>query len=195
MFIGVDLAWSANNKSGVAVYDGESIVHTAWLKNLSEIITVIEKYQPCVIAIDAPLNIPNKTGNRYAEKELNKIFQSSHAGAYPANRTLLGKYNNGIPRGEELRFLVSHYECIEVYPHAASIRYFGLARIIKYKRDPTQLPVYEELLATKVSFNLITKRNKEREDILDAIMCALVAKSYIEGNTQTFGDEIVVPLS
>lgn len=195
MWVGIDLAWSPRNKSGVAVYDGKKILHTAWVKDLQEIIWIVMMYRPGVVAIDAPLHVHNETGNRKAEQELNKVFRKFDAGAHPANRTLLGKYNNGLPRGEELEKCLNCFTCIEVYPHAASIRYFNLPKIIKYKRDKTQLPKYEALLKTKVDFNLETTSHKEREDILDAIMCALVAKSYADKQTETYGGEIVVPIS
>ena len=104
---------------------------------------------PCLIAIDAPLSVPNLTGSRPAEAELAAVFARFQAGAHPANRTLLGRYNGGVLRGEWLRVALAergvvddpHHladpqarAMLEVYPHAAMVALFGLKRTLKYKQ-------------------------------------------------------------
>jgi predicted RNase H-like nuclease len=101
-----------------------------------------------VIAVDAPLVVPNDTGNRPCEVELAKVFRKYHAGAHPANRTLLSHYNKGNVRGE---LLVEQLEAIgirhamaiqprqptrqvfEAYPHPAMVMLFDLQKTLKYK--------------------------------------------------------------
>jgi predicted RNase H-like nuclease len=101
------------------------------------------------VAIDAPLHVPNITGKRLGDALISKVFGRYGAGAHPANRTLLSKYNGGILRGEQLiaqlaalnilhtPYLVAQQAvrcAFEVYPHAAMISLFKLPRALRYKR-------------------------------------------------------------
>ena len=42
------------------------------------------------VAIDAPLVVPNATGQRPVDRLVTRQYGRFHAGAYPANRRLLG---------------------------------------------------------------------------------------------------------
>jgi predicted RNase H-like nuclease len=104
---------------------------------------------PLLIAIDAPLHVPNVTGKRLGDALISKVFGKYGAGAHPANRTLLSKYNGGVLRGERLiaqlaalnvqhtPYLIAQgaVRCaFEVYPHAAMIGLFKLPHALRYKR-------------------------------------------------------------
>lgn len=120
-----------------------------------EIADYIGKVAPqsgAVVAIDAPLTVPNATGRRPGEAELNSVFARFHAGAHPANRQRLTGYNGGKVRGEELLSLLSSLDirhdpliaprqqtrqAFEAYPHPAMVALFRLDRILKYKARPT----------------------------------------------------------
>lgn len=54
-----------------------------------------------IVAIDAPLVVPNKKGRRIADDLVSKLFREYHAGAYPANRERLSSWTGKI-RGEEI---------------------------------------------------------------------------------------------
>ena len=159
-FIGLDLAWSARNPSGVAVLEGAvleggrrgaALTFSGLLGGDAEILNFVDHHAsgPCLIAIDAPLSVPNSTGRRPAEAELAAVFGRFQAGAHPANRTLLGRYNGGVLRGEWLRGALAergirddpHHladpqtrAMLEVYPHSAMVALFGLKRTLKYKQ-------------------------------------------------------------
>lgn len=179
--IGIDLAWSPRNLSGAAVITGESTGGTlsdvSILLSDGEIIAYIEHHaadRPTLIAVDAPLTVPNLTGRRRAEDELGHVFAHYQAGAHSANRQLLAF--DGIVRGEalvealEARGFV-HAPAIasgnavrqitEVYPHAAMIRLFGLSRTLKYKARPRRSRV--ERLAAWQSYQQ-HMRNLSRAD-------------------------------
>ncbi|WP_293908966.1 DUF429 domain-containing protein [Deinococcus sp.] len=153
-FIGLDLAWSAKNPSGVAVLEGDRsgarLVQSGLLHGDAELLDFFdcELSGPVIVAVDAPLSVPNLTGQRPAEAELAAVFARFQAGAHPANRTLLGRYNGGVLRGEFIRQALEargltddpHHlagsdtrTMIEVYPHAAMVALFGLSRTLKYK--------------------------------------------------------------
>lgn len=101
-----------------------------------------------IIAVDAPLVVPNLSSERPVEAEMRRQFARFHAACHPANRRLLGD----PPRGERLCALLAERLHVrvtpappqrepcrvvfEVYPHAAMVRLFGLPRILEYKARP-----------------------------------------------------------
>lgn len=156
MFIGLDLAWSPRNRSGIAILVGDEKGGTLQQVNLlgddTEIVDYIQQHvgqRSAIVAIDAPLRVPNETGQRRAETEINRAFQRYEAGAHPANRQRLTF--NGVIRGEALVGALeqqgfvhkptieagSHVrQMIEVFPHPAMIALFNLDRTLKYKARP-----------------------------------------------------------
>lgn len=157
-FIGLDLAWSSRNPTGGAVIEGEAasgrLVHTALLGGDDEVITFVQEQagdEPAIVAIDAPLSVPNQEGRRPAEVEITQMFARYHAGAHPANRNRLAR--DGVVRGEALteRLLALGFEhrtevvaqvpvrqIVEVYTHPAIVSIFDLQRIIRYKARPNR---------------------------------------------------------
>lgn len=96
-FIGIDLAWSARNPSGVAVVRDQRLVACSGkLGSTDDILRFISKHiskkGPVIIGIDAPLRVPNETGSRRCDRELSSEWRRYQAGALPANRRLLGQY-------------------------------------------------------------------------------------------------------
>lgn len=152
-FIGLDLAWSIRNPSGGAVVrlDGEAgqLTDTALLGDDAEILAFLDRHaEPgCVVAIDAPLTVPNQTGRRPAEAELGAVFGRFQASAHSTNRVRVGDASGSV-RGERLVSaleergfvhdprLVAREDVrrvVEVYPHPAMVSLFGLSRTLKYK--------------------------------------------------------------
>lgn len=158
-FLGIDLAWSARNASSVAALhlrdERAALAETpALARTDDDILAFVARYADCtplIVAIDAPLCVPNRTGKRLGDALISQTFAKYGAGAHPANRTLLSKYNGGVLRGEALLerlaalnvphtphfFARSAVRCaFEVYPHAAMIGLFALRRALRYKRKP-----------------------------------------------------------
>ncbi len=163
VFVGLDLAWSGRNNSGGAVISWDNSTGrgnlTDWPEQLGsndEIIDWIRSVagtQPtALVAIDAPLVVPNESGARVGDKLLSRVFRAYEAGTHPANRTNLGRYGQpvGDIRGEtlvarlkaELNFqhdpLVEAFaerrQVFECYPHPAMVVLFELNTTLKYKR-------------------------------------------------------------
>ncbi|GBC95042.1 hypothetical protein HRbin16_00829 [bacterium HR16] len=156
LYVGIDLAWGGKRPSGVAILRWEQsllreVVPAQLLYTDDGICGAIAQHDTgdtLVIAIDAPLVVPNLTGERPVEGEMRKRFARFHAACHPANRRLLGD----PPRGERLCALLAERLNIqvvpappqrepcrvafEVYPHAAMVRLFGLPRILEYKARP-----------------------------------------------------------
>lgn len=170
VFIGIDLAWkSASPSGGAIVRGGRLLAATGTLGSNSEIIAFVAEHLPqtggAVVAVDAPLRVPNQMGSRSCDVALSADWRRFHAGALPANRARLAE--DGIVRGEalvaalvqDLRFAETatiprrsqaRLVC-EVYPHPAHVSLFGLERILKYKRGKVderrgEMARYQQLL-------------------------------------------------
>lgn len=176
LFVGIDLAWGDRSLTGLAMLRpvGEilqEVAPTQLLTTDEEICRAIAEQDgggTLVIAVDAPLVVPNLSGERPVEAEMRRRFARFHAACHPANRRLLGE----PPRGERLCALLAERLHVrvepappqreacrvvfEVYPHAAMVRLFRLPRILEYKARRgrhiayrrEQMRVYTELLGT-----------------------------------------------
>ena len=151
-FVGIDLAWSPRNPSGGAVLsaDGRLLQCTSTLGGDNEVLDLIASAIPAgtpgLVAIDAPLAVPNQTGTRPCDRQVASIFGRFQAAPYPANRRNLARY--GGLRAEaitqRLRFLGFRHDpdlarqtatrqVVEVFPHPATVSLFRLERTLKYK--------------------------------------------------------------
>lgn len=153
-FLGIDLAWSPHNTSAGAAlrWDGIRAPLVAWRDDLTSdadlVAWVVAQAgeEGVLVAIDAPLIVPNETGTRPCDREITRLFGRYHAGTHPANRRNLGRYS-GL-RGERLVGLLGEHGfahvlnverrgeargIMEVYPHPAMVNLFGLGQILKYK--------------------------------------------------------------
>lgn len=157
LFVGVDLAWSPKNGTGVAILEGDKrrsrLFSRQVLLSDREIIDYIERNvgdRHAMIAIDAPLIVPNRKGRRVAEEVVGNLFRKYDAGAHPANRQRLSQWSGKI-RGEEIAkqltkagfkhnpYLKRFEETrtfFEVYPHPSMVVLFDLDRILRYKAKP-----------------------------------------------------------
>ena len=142
--VGIDLAWSTVTTGLAAVAGSGRLLTSTSVQDDDEIADWIEQLPrpPRVVAVDAPLIVPNATDQRSAERLIGQAFGHYGASAHSANRTLL----RGEPRGTRLarRFgwtVDPHAPpsddrtvCIEVYPHPALIGLFRLPYRLAYKR-------------------------------------------------------------
>jgi predicted RNase H-like nuclease len=154
-FVGVDLAWSPRNTSAAVVLEAEGeraqwIAHCERLGDNEEMLAFIREAGgsgPALIAIDAPLIVPNEEGARLVDRQITRLFGRYGAGCYPAYRNRPG----GCTRGEEIVLELTYYGFVqdphvqkraatrtvfEVYPHPAMLALFHLAQTIKYKARP-----------------------------------------------------------
>jgi predicted RNase H-like nuclease len=142
-FVGLDLAWGEKDQTGVAAIDSDGrLLYVGVAKDDDSIAAAVAPFtsDECVVAIDAPLIVPNETGARPCEVALNRDFARYEADARPA---YTGRPEFNPPRGEALANLLgldlnpaSHgkRQAIEVFPHPATIVLFGLPTTLKYKK-------------------------------------------------------------
>lgn len=152
IFIGLDLAWSPRNRTGGAILRGHDLIaYTGELTSDEAIFAFVTPYlqqdEGAIVAVDAPLRVPNETGARLCDQALSVEWRRFEAGALPANRRLLAF--EGAVRGETLvtcftrrfgfcecaplpQFSEGRYIC-EIFPHPAHVSFFGLRKTLKYK--------------------------------------------------------------
>jgi predicted RNase H-like nuclease len=143
-FLGLDLAWGAVNRTGVAVIDNEGQLQVLATEITDDnTVAAIGPYiaGDCLVAIDAPLLVTNESHRRPAEAELDQQFRSFQAGPYPAFKA----HPSGMfdpPRGallaQKLNLDIDPQStgprrAIEVYPHPATVALFRLGCTLKYK--------------------------------------------------------------
>lgn len=237
MLAGVDLAWQSRNPTAIAFGDitDQSIVLTDvrsyLVTNQSVLDSLIKTKGLSGIAIDAPLIINNKTGQRNCERQLSRDYGSRHASCHTSNQSLYpdagsvwlskelsgyGFQHCGIPVKEKWQ--------VECYPHPAIIELFDLKMRHPYKKgtaDAKRLGQQQlaELLLNLKSFTGVSleippvfkghfqpeaisklkgKGLKQNEDVLDAVVCLIIASIYQMGHPfRVYGEcqsgYIVVP--
>ena len=147
-FIGLDLAWSERNPSGLAAvsYDGARALLSAADCSTSDedIIEWIERHasETTWVGIDAPIIAPNlaKTA-RLVDRIISSLFGRFHAGVYPGNRERCAR---PIKISEKLclKGFSADPFCarsrnrlqLEIFPHLVQVTLLGRKRIVKYKK-------------------------------------------------------------
>ncbi len=154
-FLGLDLAWSDRNPSGLAALDdgGRLIDVRADLRDDAAILAWVRAHLgSCgVIGIDMPTIVRNPTGMRSCERELAAVFRSAHAGPHPANlrrfpdggraRRLIDRLSGaGVVEALDVRARDQRTVALEIFPHPAHVRLFALERIFGYKKKTRPWP-------------------------------------------------------
>jgi len=207
-FVGVDLGWYGK-PTGLASLEfnqAERLRINALdrLEGSDEVLEWIQHQDPVMVAVDAPLVIPNPAGIRDAERGLNADFRRFHAGCHAANlgrpfasRVLAFSRRLealGYQHGVEFHARNEGRYQIEVHPHSATIGLFHLPRIVKYKRGlradrarelgrlrrlmTDHLPRLSPPLDVELPVIPRTGPLKPVEDRIDAVLCAYVAAHW-----------------
>lgn len=144
-FVGLDLAWGSNGGTGLCFVEDNKVVESGFARTDEEIIERLRSVtsEPCLVAIDAPLVISNKTGRRECERAISRCFGKHHAGAHSSNLGMSAFINGSrgarlcsqlsLEMDPEIAPLVPTRRAIEVYPHPALVALFALPLTLKYK--------------------------------------------------------------
>lgn len=139
--IGIDLAWRDRNQTGLCLAVGADVVDSGVVRSDEEILAWVGPYigPSTVLAVDAPLVVRNKTGQRHADWLVGKLFGGAWASAHSANIK-----NSSFTDGGRAWHLADLLGLpvdpsgplpmmMEVYPHPALVALFHLDRILLYK--------------------------------------------------------------
>lgn len=212
---GIDLAWHGeSNPTAIAV--GELTGSELVLDNIEPAILGLNAIFEYIIgfedlsgiAIDAPLIIRNKQGQRVCETELGGVYGARNASCHTSNLSLfpnaLSVQFSKMLAAKGFMHLSSKKWQIECYPHPAIIEIFGLAERLKYKKGRVdekkegqqKLSSYLLQLANSTTLKLVVpdhlqfyldssyittlkgKALKSNEDVLDAVVCLYIAALY-----------------
>lgn len=214
-YIGIDLAWTHKNKSGICVFneDQECIFLQAQVFSDQAIEVCLKDYKEAIVSIDAPLVIKNETGGRACDSLLMKTkIHNRHLKLYATSRSYMLRQFKDI-RGENLSKLLSQHVLLETYPTGIYLSLFpdlydnryklssrnSLRDLIQYAKTLLEaiqglgfivdLPL--DQIKTKVQY-------KDYEDQLDAILCGINSYYYHQNKYQEFSCDdngaIVLPL-
>jgi hypothetical protein len=189
--VGIDLAGSPKRNTGISTLKKDNITSYTTIHTDQEIIKYVEKENPAIVAIDAPLNLP--PGRKSIEDRNGEHFR-------PCDRELLRRGIRFFPitlgpmrllttRGIRLKRALTArgYAVIEVYPGAAQdIWHTG--------RKQDGLPKLRKGLKKLGVKGLHQKMNG---DELDAVTAALVGQLFLRGKAEVLGNfkrgAIVIP--
>jgi len=166
--VGIDLAGKATNPTGIALANERMEARKAFSD--AEILSVVEEFNPDIIAIDAPLSLPKRGWWRSSDEQLLKEGFKPLPPAFPAMRLLVMRAQRLVAQ------LRKKWKVIEVFPRASE-------KILGLK---------------KADVAAMLTRKRLSADEYDAVLAALTAKLHIKGWTRTVGsggdDLIVLPL-
>ena len=149
-FIGLDLAWTTKNESGICWLEGDSQddlrcdrleAAVRDMQSLADEVAAVDG--PVVVTIDAPVLY---TPERWVEPEIGRRFGRYKASAHSSHAAVKKQYTAGINLGKALEargFTCDPTEllsgnrlgrsAVEVYPHTIHVRLFELAERLPYK--------------------------------------------------------------
>jgi len=189
--VGIDLAGSPKRSTGICTLKKADITLCSIIHTDHEIFNYIEKVNPTLIAVDAPLNLP--PGRRSIEDKNGEHFR-------PCDRELLRRGIRFFPitlgpmrllteRGIQLKRALTArgYTVVEVYPGAAQ----DIWNIGRKQDGPSKLRKGLQRLGVK------GLNKKMSGDELDAITAALVGQWFLRGKAEVLGNfrhgAIIIP--
>jgi HAD superfamily phosphoserine phosphatase-like hydrolase len=199
--IGIDLAASPLRESGVAVIEKGELLTTKLLYSDSEIIQFVLSNQPALVAIDAPLTLPNGSGGTYGSRMCDRILQGMK-GKYCKNPNFAPFSPSLIAplmiRGYTLqkRLLDKVYGIIEIHP-GTTIEFLELSPSTLDRRKWRKEDWVRLLFNLKKQIHII-ESIPPNPHLIDSIIAAYTAKLHVDGKTKRIGDEeegiIITPL-
>ncbi len=185
--VGIDLAGVETRPSGFCILDTKTIEVKAFLLyEDDEIVEEIERVRPKVVAIDAPLSLPNGRcclkdtclcRGRGHLRECDKALLKMGIKFFPVT---LGPMRKLTERGIKLKQILEDkgYDVIEVYPG-------GAQDILEIPRKGKGL---DKLAKGLERMGIKDLNNNMTDDELDAVTSALVGKFFVEDNYIALGD-------
>lgn len=193
--IGIDLRSGPRYPTGLAVMDpGYSLQALRTVRSDEEIAGAISRWQPALVAIDAPLALPE--GRCCADPTcacaihglMRQVDRECAAAGFRPYPTLLPSMVRLTLRGIALR-KYCEARCIpviEVFP--------GMAQdILGIPRKQAGVAALERGLR-RAGVHGLPRARRATHDELDAVTCALVAVRHRAGETETMGPGLPVPL-
>jgi len=196
-FIGIDLTSSPKRPSACVGLDEKlRLVFYELLSSDGDILGAIESHRPGIVAIDAPLGLPEGLccleescscqaqlpgKGRICERELSRRGIPCY---YTTKKSII---KNMVYRAIGLKREIAARGCevIEVYPYATKVALFG--RSIPPKSKPAGISFLRERLVQFMP-QLAPYLPRFSHDLCDAIIAAYTAYLYAQGEAEVLGD-------
>jgi len=179
--MGIDLAGSENRPTGLCFLDGK-MVKTKLAYGDDEILQEIVRFNPLVVAIDAPLSLPiSKTlDSRYCVRKCDEELRKFGIRFFSINLEGMRKLTE---RGIKLQKILKKkgIDVIETYPGA----FYDLIRLPRPKSKEIARQVLEALIER---YGLECAEIGLSSHELDSIACAIVGSLYLKGDVMFLGD-------
>ena len=181
VIIGIDLAGVEKNPTGWALWKNK-VISTCHLYENQEILEHLTKFKPTLIAIDAPLSLPEKGTMRKADKEMYRRGYPVFPPRFPAMEKLTLRAMKIIQQIKREKLHI-----IEVHPTST--------------RKALKIPTKDWEKIQNVFLHMGLKGDLETRVLtsheIDAVTAALTGYLYLQGKTELIGDKeegyIVVP--
>ena len=155
---GLDLRARQDKPSGIAFFQGKRLIFISKVYGDEEILSLLEKYKPKIVAIDSPLS--HSRGFRRVDKKMIKMGYKVLPPGWPAMRKL-------VSRALRLRELLERKGIVVIETHPRS-------SLLSSRCSIGELMVREGL-----EQSLIRDLSK---DEIDALIAALTAYHYVIGD-------------
>jgi predicted nuclease with RNAse H fold len=196
-FAGIDLTSSPKKASAYALLEADLRIRSLEsLRTDAEIIAAAERDRPKLIALDAPLSLPqglcclnedclchpaSSGKGRLCERKLANLGISSY---FTTKRSIIKKMTyRAIDLKKELT--ERGLQVIEVYPYASKVTTWG--KPIPKKTSPEGLEFLKVHL-TSIIPELARHKAKLDHDLCDAVIAAYTAYLHYQGKTEPVGD-------
>lgn len=206
-FIGVDLAWTYKNETGICILEEKKCIFCdAKVYSDEMIIELMEKYVPCIVSVDAPLVVKNESGGRSIDSVVMKTkINGRFLKLYATSRSYMFRTFKAV-RGETLlekSDLVLGENIFETYPTGIFLSLFPEIYDQRYKIS-SKLPllkliensnkVLEHIRSLGFEVDLdnevaTKKKYKVFEDKLDSVLCAINSYYLYHGSSLCFKDD------
>ena len=196
-FFGIDLVSVEAKPSACLGLDRElKLIYSGFLYQDSDILKVVNSYGFELVAIDAPLSLPEglccleedcscqptaEVRSRSCERELNR--QGIHCFPTTKKTFIKAMIYRGIRLKTELEAM--GYEAIEVYPYASKVRLFG--KSIPSKLKPAGLAFLKQHIDYLLP-NVTPYVDGFNHHLCDAAMAAYTAFLHSQGKTELCGE-------
>jgi predicted nuclease with RNAse H fold len=194
---GIDLTSGEAKSSACVVLDtGCKIVFHDFLDSNDRIIKTVNEFSPFVVAIDAPLSLPEGLCSLEEEcpstplspfkgRECERLLAKERIPCYFTTKRSIIKemVYRGMKLADDLR--QNGFKVIEVYPYASKRRLFGSP--IPKKTSAARIAWLRE----KVDGITLDDRactGRWNHDLCDALIAAYTGLLFLKGNTQALGN-------
>jgi len=197
LFIGIDLTSSPKRPTSCVGLDERlSLIFDDLLSSDSDILAAIAIHRPRIVAIDAPLGLPQglccleescscraflPANGRICERELSRRGIPCY---YTTKKSII---KNMVYRAISLKreIVARGCEVIEVYPYATKAVLFG--RSMPSKLTPAGISFLRQRLAQLMP-QLTAYLPRFNHDLCDALVAAYTAYLYAQGEAEILGD-------